>query len=301
MNRVFWLAFLNCASIWAQTPDDPVALTIEVDNHVLYRGSIFDASKIGRDLGPTVAGAQVPFVDGINIGDIVSINGKPAKGLWSSSFTHTTPYRAAPQPGQFISDFDGGATFFCTWQIHASDGTFLGMIRDSGASQGHPITGALAGFFGMIGAHLQGTQTVPVRVATTAEDPANRRSLGGGKFSTTFYLYPRIRPTVQVNATGPSVFHSDFSQLTPVNPAQAGETLILSATGLGPVKPNLLPPGVVTFSASPLLEVNGAVTVVFNGTEMPGPTKSVGPARPACIGLIFRCHPTRAPGWRVSD
>jgi hypothetical protein len=79
--------------------EDPVALTIEVANHVLYRGSVFDASRIGREPGPTVAGPQVPFVDGINIGDIVSINGKPVKGIWSSSFTHTTRIAAFRKRG----------------------------------------------------------------------------------------------------------------------------------------------------------------------------------------------------------
>jgi len=288
MKRVILLAVLTGAAIWAQTPDEPVALTIEVENHVLYRGSVFDASIIGRNPGPTVAGAQVPFVDGINIGDIVKINGMPAKGIWSSSFTHTTPYRAVPQPRQFIADVDGAATFFCTWQIYASDGTFLGMIRDSGAGQGHTITGALAGYFGAIGVHVAGRQSAPARVATTAEDPANRRNLGGGKFSTTYYLYPRVRPAVQVTANGLAVFHSDFSQVTPANPARPGESLIVAATGLGPVRPNLLPPGALPFTASPLQEVNGPVAVEFNGAELPVANKVGWPGQTSLYRVDFQ-------------
>ncbi len=283
MKRFFALAALVCPSMMAQTLDEPVVLKIEVENHVLYRGSVFDVSQIGKDPGPISVGAQVPFVDGINIGDIVAINGQPVKGIWSSSFTHTTPYRAAPQPGQFIADFDSGATFFCTWQIYALDGTFLGMIRDSGAAQGHAITGTLGGYFGAIGTHT-GTQTVPNRVTTTAEDPANRRKLGGGKMTATFYLYPRFRPAVVLSEAGPAVAHMDYSPITAANPARPGETLIVAATGLGPVKPNLEPPGAVQFANSPLQEVNGPVSVVFNGKELPVISK-VGVAGPENLVL----------------
>jgi uncharacterized protein (TIGR03437 family) len=287
MKRFLALAALVCPSMMAQDLDEPVVLKIEVENHVLYRGSVFDAAQIGKDPGPVSVGAQVPFVDGINIGDIVAINGQPAKGIWSSSFTHTTPYRAAPQPGQFIADFDSGATFFCTWQIYAPDGTFLGMIRDSGAAQGHAITGTLGGYFGAIGTHTA-TQTVPNRVTTTAEDPANRRKLGGGKITATFYLYPRFRPAVVVSASGPAVAHADFSPVTAASPARPGETLIVAATGLGPVKPNLEPPGAVQFADSPLQEVNGPVSVVFNGKELPVTNKVGWPGQKTVYRIDFQ-------------
>jgi hypothetical protein len=170
----------------------------------------------------------------VNVGDIVAINGKPVKGIWSSS-AYATPFRSAPQPGQVIADFDLAGTNFCTWQIYDTDGTFLGMIRDSGAGQGHTIVGALGGFFGVIGAHQGGTTITPQRQASTAENPANRRNLGGGRGTMVFYLYPRVRPAVQVTAGGPAVFHADFSPVSSANPARPGETLILGATGLGPV------------------------------------------------------------------
>lgn len=267
MKRFFLLAALSAPVIMAQVLEDPVVLKIDVENHVLYRGNVSDVSKLGKDHGPVAATEQIPFVSGINIGDIVAINGEPVKGIWSSSYTHTTPYRIAPQPGQFITNVDSSATLFCTWQIYATDGTFLAMIRDSGAGQGHSITGTLAGFFGSIGAH--GMMGSTPRVATTAEDPANRRNYGGGKMSTTFYLYPRVRPAVQSTVNGPAVFHSDFSQVTAANPARPGEALTIGATGLGPVKPNLEPPGAVKFSGPPYQEVNAPVKAVFNGKELP--------------------------------
>lgn len=268
MKRLFALGMLVCAVLPAQTLDEPVVLTIDVENHVLYRNQVFDAALLGKTTTATTAGPQIPFVNGINIGDIVAINGKPVKGIWSSSFTNTTPYRAAPQPGQFIADVDGAATFFCTWQIYDTNGNFLAMIRDSGAGQGHTIVGALAGFFAAIGTHTM-NQTVPNRVATSAEDPALRRTLGGGKLSATFYLYPKVRPAVLVTGNGPAVSHMDYSPVTNASPARPGETLILAATGLGTVKPDFLPPGAVTFSGPPYQEVSGPVSVVFNGKELP--------------------------------
>jgi len=38
---------------------------------------------------------------------------------------------------------------------------------------------------------------------------------------------------------------------------------------VGPVKPNLEPPGAIVFSDSPLQEVNSPVTLVFNGKDLP--------------------------------
>jgi hypothetical protein len=248
--------------------EEPVILRIDIENHVLYRSEIFDATKLGKEPGPVNAGPQIPFISGINIGDIVAINGTPVRGVWSSSYTHTTPYRIAPQPGQFIASADTGATLFCTWQIYSSDGTFLGTIRDSGAAGGHVISGALAGFFGLSGVHTSMALTGS-RTATAAEDPANRRNFGGGRGTATFYLYPKIRPNVFVQANGPAIYHEDWSQVNAANPAKPGEVLIVGATGLGPVKPNVeIPPGAVRFSSSPVQEVNSPVSVTFNGREL---------------------------------
>ena len=152
MNRFFLLAVLTAPAIMAQTSDDPVVLTIDVENAVIYRGTVFDASKLAKDPGPTTSVNQA-FVESINIGDIVAINGKPAKGTWSST-AYATPFRSAPQPGQPIADFDLAGTNFCTWQIYATDGTFLGMIRDSGAGQGHTVVGAWLAFL---------AQSAPIR------------------------------------------------------------------------------------------------------------------------------------------
>lgn len=269
MCRYCLLAVLVTSPLVAQVAEHPVVLMIDVENTAIYRGTVFDASKLAKDPGPTTSVNQA-FVEAVNVGDIVAVNGKPANGLWSSP-VYAMPYRQAPLPGQPIADFDLGGENFCSWTIFSPEGTLVGMITDTGPAggvvAGHHVMGGLAGFFGVIGEHRIQTITAS-RQASTAEDPANRRNFGGGKLQATFYLYPKFRPMIMLTQAGPAVFHADFSLVTSANPARKGELLIIRATGLGPVKPDLTPPGSVRFAAGPLQEVNSPVDVVFNGKEL---------------------------------
>jgi uncharacterized protein (TIGR03437 family) len=95
------------------------------------------------------------------------------------------------------------------------------------------------------------------------EDPANRRTHGGGSGRFIVYLIPLSRPEIASAASGPAVFHADFSPVTSATPARAGETLILMATGLGPTRPGIVPGA--PFPESPLQEVNSPVNVTVNG------------------------------------
>src|SRR5215472_1076895 len=124
------LAIVICPAVSAQTQDQPVVLTIDVENTVIYRGTVFDASKLAKDPGPTTSVNQA-FVEAVNVGDIVAVNGKPAKGLWSSP-VYAMPFRQVPLPGQPIADFDLGGGVFCSWTIFSLDGSLVGMITDTG-------------------------------------------------------------------------------------------------------------------------------------------------------------------------
>jgi len=297
MNRIsrFVVALgLAGPAVLAQALEDPVVLTIDVENNVIYRGTVFDASKLAKDPGPTTSVNQA-FVEAINIGDIVAVNGKPAKGMWSST-VYATPFRSAPQPGQMIADFDLAGTNFCTWQIYGTDGTFLGMIRDSGAGQGHTVDGALAGFFGAIGIHQTMSALTPQRQASTAEDPAKRRNLGGGKRRAVFSLYHRVRPAVQVTASGPAVFHADFSPVTPASPARGGEILMIAARNLGPTRPDMLPPGSRMFKADALEVVSSPVEVIVGGKEAEVINKVGWPGTSDLYRIDFRVPSGLAPG-----
>ena len=99
------------------------------------------------------------------------------------------------------------------------------------------------------------------------EDPANRRTNGGSKMRGVIHLIPMTRPEVLTLSAGPAIFHAgDFSPVTADKPARPGEQLIMRATGLGPVKPNLdpgkpFPP----YPEGQLHEVNSPVSVNVDG------------------------------------
>lgn len=296
MTYSFLIAVAVSYPLLAQMGEEPVVLTIDVENHVLYRGTVADSAQFGKTPGPVPAPAQIPFVSGINVGDIVAINGTPVRGIWSSSFTHTTAYRISPQPGQFEATADSGPPWSCTWQIWDRDGNFLGTLLDGGSAGGHAVSGALAGFFGATGVHTA-VQVMPSRATSNAEDPANRRTLGGGKLTATYYLYPRARPSVAVSESGPMIFHEDFTPVSATNPARPGEVLIIGARGLGPVKPDVtIPPGAARFSDSPRQEVNSPVTVRFNGRELPVINKLGWPGQTTLYRVDFQVPSDTAPG-----
>jgi len=81
----------------AQTIDEPVVLTIDVENYVQYRGDVLDPAKAAKDPNPTT-GVVNTFLPNFMVGDIVAVNGKPAKGLWQNTLT-IMPFRANPSPG----------------------------------------------------------------------------------------------------------------------------------------------------------------------------------------------------------
>jgi hypothetical protein len=138
MNRFLMLAALAGPALFAQTTQEPVVLTIDVENYVQYRGDVFDLTKIAKDPNPTT-GVVNAFLPSITVGDIVAVNGKPAKGLWQQSAT-IMPFRANPTPGQPIADMDSGGIFQCTWEVLAPDGSYIGTLVDgNGGAHGHAV------------------------------------------------------------------------------------------------------------------------------------------------------------------
>jgi hypothetical protein len=286
MKRYFLLAAMTTQFVMAQTASEPVVLTIEVENYVAYRGDVLDPAKVSKDPNPTT-GTILAFLETVQVGDIVAVNGKPAKGLYQTVGV-IMPFRANPTAGQPISDMNSTGFFHCSWEILGTDGAYIGTLSDGGAGTGHGLMGGIGAFLGVTGAHTT-ENLIPQRSASTSEDPSRRRiNGGGGKIRATFYLYPAFRPTVQMTANGPAVAHTDYSPVTTANPARPGEILIIAATGLGPAKPGVLPSGTVPFSASPYQEVNSPVTVTFNGKESPVINKIGWPGQKDLYWLDFQ-------------
>ena len=272
------VAACNLAS--AQQPP-ATTLTIDLGNVVEYQGDIYDVAKFARNpnttpsAGLSSSGAVANFAVATLIGDIVAINGQPAKGLFAgrSRVVNATP---TPVAGQAIADVTRTAIRELIFEILQPDGTPIGTIMAMGFSGGTPppgqpsteranwaIVGGTGAFLGARGQAEGGPAMCGGRAASMAEDPANRRINGGNVGQCVLHVIPMTVPQIVTTANGPAIVHSsDFSLVTASKPAAAGEILSLFGTELGPVR------GVVTgdpFPSNPVAAVNSPVQVIVNG------------------------------------
>ncbi|HTM48220.1 MAG TPA: hypothetical protein VL285_06055 [Bryobacteraceae bacterium] len=255
----------------AQAPDI-VTLEIEWENGVNYFGDNSDLTKLATS--PVTVNANTRnFMEGTAIADIVSVNGKPAKGSWVGRAQLVMLF-PNPAVGQAIGDIGRPVVGDLYIELLQADGTRIGTITGVGSPVGPPPPGSPPGFTGNLtvtggtGAFLgaRGMLTGPpytFRAASMQEDPSNRRVNGGGRGRYVVYLIPMLRPEIVAGASGPGVLHADFSPVTPSRPARSGETIVLMATGLGPTRPGMAPG--TPFPESPVQEVNSPLEVTLNG------------------------------------
>jgi hypothetical protein len=271
-------------------------LEVDAENLVAYYGNVFDMSKFATDPGiTTVTAGPRTFTTMLAIGDIVAVNGKPARGtgIFRGQLVILTPN---PSPGQAIADIVRSTVTEYFLEILQPDGTPVGSIFAAGvgsgaAPPGAPLavqisnntvlggTGAFLGVRGQLGGRAF-PNAITMRNASFTEDPANRRSLGGGKLRFVVHVIPHSRPEVVVLPAGPAIFHGDdFSPVSAQRPAGAGERLIATVTGLGPVRPALdpgtpFPPhaeGKIHEVNSPVeVSVNNKAAAVVNKVGWPG-------------------------------
>jgi hypothetical protein len=123
-----------------QTPP-PSTVTIDVANVVEYLGDIYDPTKFGTSPGVTPANGANIFSAEMAIGDIVSVNGQPASGLYVGRplWLASTP---TPTPRQAIGDTGHASLRSHTFEILKSDGTVVGTIMCFGLDAGPPPPGA---------------------------------------------------------------------------------------------------------------------------------------------------------------
>ncbi|MCC6859512.1 MAG: hypothetical protein IT158_13165, partial [Bryobacterales bacterium] len=277
------LVAVSAAALPAQTAPMTL-LKVDVENVVLYADDVGDPAKraTSQAIVPWPSAQGFTFKAIAGVGDIVAINGKPARGNLVTRhlmYVFTPTYR----PGRMIADFAGGGVTDMNFVVQGPDGTPVGNIISSGfcgvapppgspsdaTSANMAIAGGTGAYLGARG-QVARSQSIAARFASMLEDPANRRTHpGGGKWVSYIHLIPNTWPEVLSLPTGPAIFHGgDFSPVTADKPAQAGETLIMSVSGLGPVRPNLdpgkpFPP----FEEGKLHEVNSPVDVTVNGRE----------------------------------
>jgi uncharacterized protein (TIGR03437 family) len=285
-NALLWCAaaWLTTAGLKGQTPAATV-LRIEIDNYVPYHYDVFDASKFSNIAEITTVPVTYPFGQVILIGDIVAVNGKPARGLWTLRGTniYLTPDVGVQSPGSFSLHPQGIADVIrfhiedTIWEILQADGTPIGTIMASGFSRGTPppgattdwqfdnltITGGTGAFLGVRG---QGgvIDLGSPRQASVTEASANRRVLGGAKRSYVLELLPMFVPQIMTTNSVPTIIHAnDSSTVTQDNPAKPGEALTIYARGLGPTNPSVVPG--LAFPSEPMAVVNSPVEVSVGG------------------------------------
>jgi uncharacterized protein (TIGR03437 family) len=252
-------------------------LRIDIADYVPYTYDTFDIQKFATapSLTPTPPTGRA-FEFFVFIGDIVAVNGKAVKGLWTARGT-TLFFDPNAVPGHSTADLTRGNIIDFYWEILQLDGTPIGSLFASGLTRGTPQpgaplaqtgdnlsiiggTGAFLGVRGQAGVIDLGSP----RQASVVEDPASRRTIGGAKRSYALQVIPMSTPQIAATASGPGVTHStDFTLVSASKPAVAGEILSLFATGLGPVRPNVGPGN--PFPSSPLAVVNSPVEVTVNG------------------------------------
>jgi hypothetical protein len=280
----------------AQSPK-VVRLEIVVNNMVSYKVDVADPLTMALLPAPVAAADPLhTFEEFIGIGNIVSINGKPASGIWTNRGIQTN-FTPSPAPGQAIANGTSANHSECAWDIYTVGGKYVGRLTDRGLVD-HAVSGGGGAYLGVRGEHQNGPSGInpPLRRASAREDPSMRRTLSGGTWQAYVYLIPTYVPEVEVTGAGPSIFHSDLSPVTASKPAARGEVLILRAKGLGPVIPGPTPPGLKPFGANPYEEVNSPVAVLVNGTEQESLTKIGWPGETDVYRVDFRVPDSVVPG-----
>ena len=254
----------------------PAILEIVFANRVGYN---YDTDYSAFTASPDTvipATPQKNLRNSLLLADIVSVNGKPAKGVFieRATFLGLTPN---PTPGQAVADNVRSVVSERHFDILQADGTPVGSITCSGpgggtAAPGGPlaasassyaIAGGTGAFIGVRGQVVDAGTLVAGREGSAREDPANRRINGGGTRRALLQLIPMTRPEVAIIGGSPAIYHADFSPVTTVKPAKAGEVLITRATGLGPTRPGIDPGQPFPLDATQ--EVNSPVDVTMNG------------------------------------
>src|SRR5712691_7166357 len=141
----FTLAAVLCAVACCQPVRAQVArptiLRIEVANAVRYVDDVADVTTIATNPSATTAIPIKNFRRAVLIGDIVAVNGQPAKGTVIEN-TRDMILRTTPTPGQGIADITRDAMLEWMYEILNVDGSPVGSLMVLGAGGGTPPPGA---------------------------------------------------------------------------------------------------------------------------------------------------------------
>src|SRR5689334_16260680 len=116
-----------CAVGLAQVPFS-TTLELDVENIVSYASDLFDASKFATDPNLTTAAPVRNFRFVMAVGDLVAVNGKPAKGTLVAR-QQAVSLSPTPSPGQAIADVTATSVTEFLFEIQQADGSSVGNIH----------------------------------------------------------------------------------------------------------------------------------------------------------------------------
>ena len=119
----------------------PAILVIDVGNVVEYQGDAYDPSKFATDPNITRSAGARTFSANTVFGDIVAVNGQPAKGVYVAN-PKGIGLNTNLSPGMAIADTTHASLKSHTFEILKSDGTPVGTIMCSGLDGATPPPGA---------------------------------------------------------------------------------------------------------------------------------------------------------------
>src|SRR5215472_18675412 len=180
---------LYCSAARAQAP--AATLKVELQNVVYYLVDTPDISKFGTNpnITPNMrVGCFLLGITDVALGDIVAVNGHPAKGTWVDRGMGLclTP---TPGPSQTIADTTRDSIRYQTYEILQNDGAPVGTIMTNGLNLGGPPppgppagtqnfaivggTGAFLGARGVTSNAMQGlgNAAVPIRSVPFSRTP----------------------------------------------------------------------------------------------------------------------------------
>lgn len=249
-------------------------VTVQLDKFSWYweDGDPNNFGTINKPLAPLPAGTVKPMMRNAIIADVVSVNGKPARGTYVShglSLSTTNTDLGRNHAHYFVLSMQTPERV----QIGDLFGTFL---SSGGAAPGAPPGAGNWAVYGGSGAYLgirgQGSNAggSNYHITLMKEDTAARRTNSGGQLKLDFFLSGIDVPEIQTAS------HEDGSPVTNSNPARAGETLMLQVKANWPTRPPRQPGA--TFASDPLqriavpLEatVNDLPAEVINAVAWPG-------------------------------
>ena len=279
------LALLSVPVLALGQAKTEAVFTFEIANHAAYYDDGTGYAKTGTSTAMTplpsdYVGVFRPY---IWLGDLVAVNGAPAKG---TLFMPGMALGGGPTPAPRYPIYDASRNQVAHAQLEILDsaGVHLGvlcfgMLGAGPSSPGGP-RGAGAGAFTVVGgtgaflgvSGQGGTVShVGFRTASFMEDPALRRVNSSGKWVIRFLLAGLKRPEVV------AAYHAtEFTPVSAALPAREGETVILAMRGMGPTRPSLEPDTVFaeeplqTIAAEVVATVNGKPAVCLNAVGWPG-------------------------------